>query len=199
MTRTQWAVVAGLLLFILVIFGVLLVQLQVPGLPPTPPPPAFLLDAEARAQTVLPIAQEEALRWQKDAQLSAAEIIWDDLGPGGILKRSRWTFEFYSPSQQQMAVIRVIDGKAERLRTTLLPNPLPILAFDQWHVDSTQALRTWWEKGGGDFVQQHVQVSISLKLRMDPKGTRLLWIVAGSSSDEHRVTQIDCANGAVLD
>ena len=60
MTRTQWAVVIGLLAFILAIFGVLLMQLQVPTQSPTPPPPAFLLEEGAQARTVLPIAEQEA-------------------------------------------------------------------------------------------------------------------------------------------
>jgi len=198
MTRTQWAIVVGLLFFILVIFGILIFQLQVPDLPPTPAPPAFLLTDEARARTVLPIAQQEALRWREDAQLSSAGIVWDDLGPGGILKRDRWTFEFYSPSQQRMVLIRVVDGQPQRLRTALLPNHLPELPLERWQVDSAQALQTWWERGGGDFVRRHTRMSISLKLRVEPQGTRLLWIVAGSSSGQHWVVQIDAEDGTVL-
>lgn len=198
MTRNQWAVVVGLLFFILVVFGVLIFQLQVPDLPPTPPAPAFLLAQEAQARTVLPIAQAEALRWREDARLSSAAIVWNDLGPGGILKRDRWTFEFYSPSDQQRAVIRVVDGQAERLRTALLPNPLPVLPFDRWEVDSTQALQVWWEQGGGRFVRQHTPVSISLKLRREPQGTRWLWIIAGSSGDAHWIVQIDSHDGMVV-
>jgi hypothetical protein len=199
MTRTQWAVVVGLLAFILVIFGVLLYQLQVPEQSSTPPPPAFLLEEGAQARTVYPIAEQEALRWQSDAQLASAEVVWDDLGPGGKLTRDRWTFEFYSPSQQRMAVIRVVDGRAERLRTALVPNRLEPLPLNQWQVDSTQALQTWWERGGGDFVQSHRQVSISLKLRMEPKSTRSLWSVAGSSSGEHLVVQIDSSDGTIVE
>ena len=199
MTRTQWSVVIGLLFFILVIFGVLLFQLQVPEQSPTPPPPAFLLEQEAQARTMLPVAEQEARQWQADALLSSIGTVWDDLGPGGILKRDRWTFEFYSPSQQQMAVIRVSDGQAETLRTALLPNRLSALPVDQWLVDSTEALETWWERGGGDFVQQHTHVAISLKLRMEPKGTRPMWVVAGSSSGQHWVVQVDSRDGTVLD
>lgn len=199
MTRTQWVVVVGLLAFILFILGVLLYQMQVPSLPPTPAPPAFLLEEEAQARTVYPIAKQEALRWQEDAQLASAGVVWDDLGPGGILKRDKWTFEFYSPSQQQMAVIRVNNDRAEQLRTALLPNRLRALSVDQWLVNSTQALQTWWEYGGGDFMQQHPRVSISLKLRMEPKGARPLWIVAGSASDQHWVIQIDSRDGTVLE
>jgi hypothetical protein len=199
MTRTQWTVVVGLLLFILVIFGILLFQLRVPEQRSTPPPPAFLLEEGAQARTVLPIAQQEALRWQEDAQLTSAGVVWDDLGPGGILKRDRWTFEFYSPSQQRMAVIRVIDGEAQLLRTALLPNRLQPLPFDQWQVDSTQALQTWWERGGGDFVRRHTHVSISLKLRIVPPDPRLLWIVAGSSTDQHWVVQMNSGDGTVLE
>jgi hypothetical protein len=199
MTRTQWTVVLGLLFFILVIFGILLYQLQVPATSPTSPPPAFLLEEGARARTVLPIAQQEALRWQADAQLASAEIVWDDLGPGGIFKRDRWTFEFYSPSQQRMAVIRVTDGVAQLLRTALLPNRLSALPLDQWRMDSSSALQTWWERGGGNFVDRHNPVSISLKLRTEPQGTRALWIVAGSSGDEHWVVQIDAADGKVVE
>ncbi len=199
MTRAQWTVVTGLLLFILVIFGILLFQLRVPEQRSTPPPPAFLLEEGAQARTVLPIAQQEALRWQEDAQLTSAGVVWDDLGPGGILKRDRWTFEFYSPSQQRMAVIRVTDGEAQLLRTALLPNSLQPLPFDQWQVDSTRALQIWWERGGGAFVRRHTHVSISLKLRMVPPDTRLLWIVAGSSNDQHWVVQINSGDGTVLE
>jgi hypothetical protein len=186
------------MLFILVIFGILLFQLQVPEAPPTPPPPAFLLEDTAQARTAFVIAQPEALRWQQDAQLSSAGIVLDDLGPGGVLERDRWTFQFYSPSQQQMAVIRVVDAEAQRLRTALMPNRLPVLSPDQWQIDSTQALQTWWERGGGDFVRKHARVSISLKLRLEPDGTRPIWIVAGSSSGQHWVVQLDSSDGTVL-
>jgi hypothetical protein len=199
MTRTQWLVTTGLLFFILIIFGILLLQLQVPDQAPTPPPPAVFLEDAAQARTVYPIAEQEALLWQPDAQLASASIVWDDLGPGGMLKRDRWTFEFYSPSQQRMAVIRVADGQARRLRTALLPNPLAALPFDQWQVDSSQALQSWWAQGGGKFVQQHDQVSISLKLRVEPKGTRSLWIVAGSAADQHWVVQIDSEDGTLVE
>jgi hypothetical protein len=198
MTRTQWTVVGGLMLFILVVFGILLFKLQVPESPPPPPPPAFLLEEEAQARTVFPIAQQEALHWQQDAQLSSAGIVWDDLGPGGILKRDRWTFQFYSPSQQRMTVIRVTDGEAQRLRTALLPNSLPLLPLDQWQVDSAQALQTWWERGGESFVRKHTRVSINLKLRLEPGGTRPVWIVVGSASDQHLAVQVDSSNGKVL-
>jgi hypothetical protein len=198
MTRTQWAVVVGLLFFVLIVFGILLYQLRVPEQSPTSLPPAFLLEEEAEVRTGYSIAQREALRWQADAQLSSAGIVWDDLGPGGILKRDRWTFEFYSPLRQQMAIVRVVNGQAERLRTALVPNRLPILPLELWQVDSTQALQTWWERGGAVFVQQHVPVSISLKLRVEPHGTRPLWIVTGSSSGQHWVVQVDGGDGTVV-
>jgi hypothetical protein len=198
MTRAQWVVVGGLMLFILVIFGTLLYKLQVPESSPTPPAPAFLLEDAARARAAFPIAEQEARRWQPDAQLSSVGIVWDDLGPGGILKRDKWTFQFYSPSQEQMAVIRVTDGAAQRLRTALLPNRLPVLSLDQWQIDSTEALQTWWEWGGGKFVREHSRVSISLKLRLEPGGTRPIWIVAGSASDQHWVVQVDSNDGTVL-
>jgi hypothetical protein len=198
MTRTQWAVVVGLMLFIFIIFGILLFQLRVPEAPATSPPPAFLLEEEAQARAVLPIAQQEALSWQQDAQLSAVETVWDDLGPGGILKRDRWTFQFSSPSQQQMAVIRVRDKQARRLLTRLLPNRLPALPLERWQVSSTEALQTWWARGGGDFVQKHPQVSISLKLRVEPGGTRPVWVITGSSSGSHWIVQLDGNDGTVL-
>ncbi len=198
MTRAQWAVVIGLLAFTLIIFGVLLLQLQVPNPLPKSSPPGFLLEEDARARTALPIAEHEALRWQPDAQLATAAVVWDDLGPGGALKRDRWTFEFYSPSQTQMAVIRVANGQADRLRTTLLPNPLAVLSPDLWQVNSTQALQTWWDRGGAEFVGQHSHVAISLKLRVEPKGTRGLWIVAGSASEQHHVVLIDSSKGTVV-
>ncbi len=199
MTRTQWGVVIGLLLFILVIFGVLLFQLQVPAAPPTPPPPAFLLEQEAQAKLVLPIAQQAAQDWQADAYLSAAEIVWDDLGPGGILKRDRWSFLFYSPAQQQLATIRVVNGAAQRLRTGLTPRPLPELSLDQWQIDSTQAFQTWWQHSGGDFVRRHEQVSISLKLRTSTENTHPIWTVVGSSTGQHHIVQIDSVTGSVLE
>lgn len=198
MTRTQWAVVVGLLCFILSIFGILLFQLRVPEPQPTLAPPAFLLEKEAQARTALPLAQQEALRWQADAQLSSAGVLWNDLGPQGILQRDRWTFEFYSPSRQRMTVIRVKSGRAEWLRTALLPHRLPVLPFDRWQIDSTQALQIWWQRGGANFVREHTPVSIRLKLRVEPGGTRLLWIVAGTSAGEHWIIRLDSSDGEVL-
>lgn len=198
MTRTQWMMVGGLMAFILVLFGILLFKLRVPESAPLPPPPAFLLEEQAQARTVLPVAQEEALRWRSDAQLAAVGIVWDDLGPGGALKRDRWTFQFYSPAAQQIAVIRVVDGQAQQVRTGLLPNRLPVVSLDQWQVDSAQALQTWWERGGAKFVRGHPRVSISLKLRPEPGGTRPVWTVAGSATDQHWTVQLSSSDGKVL-
>jgi hypothetical protein len=194
----QWSIVGGLMLFILLLFGILLFQLQVPESVPVPSPPAFLLEREARAETVYGLAREEAVRWQEDAQLVSAGIVWDDLGPGGVLKRDRWTFQFYSPAQQRMAVIQIKDGQAQRLRTGLVSAPLPLLPLEEWQVDSAQAFEAWWEQGGGEFVSQHSPVSISLKLRQQPGEQRLVWSVAGSSSGQHWILQLDGSNGMVL-
>jgi hypothetical protein len=194
----QWSIIGGLMLFILVLFGLLIFQLQVPELEPLPSPPAFLLEKEAQAGTVYDLAREEALRWQADAELVSAGIVWDDLGPGGVLKRDRWTFQFYSPLQKRVVVIQIKDGKAQRLRTGLVSSPLPLLPLGEWQVKSTQAFETWWEQGGGEFVSQNSPVSISLKLRQQPGEQRLVWSVAGSSSGQHWILQLDGSNGMVL-
>jgi hypothetical protein len=217
MTRTQWTVVIGLMMTILALFGVLLLRLQVPDPAPTTPPPAFLLEDQARARNALPAAQQEAARWQPDAQLASAEIVWDDLGPGGILKQDRWTFQFYSPSKQRMALVRVSDGQAQMFQEGLVVDRLPALPLDQWQVDSPEALNSWWKHGGARFVRTHAQsqVSISLKIRTDPAGststdpagstgmelggTRPVWIIVGSASGEHWIVQLDARDGSVLE
>ncbi len=204
MTRTQWTVVIGLMMTILALFGILLLRLQVPEAAPTAPPPSFLLEDQARALNALPVAQQEAMRWQPDAQLSSAEIIWDDLGPGGLLKRDRWTFQFYSPSQQRMALIWVRDNQAQLLQEGLVVDRLPALPLDQWQIDSPEALSGWWKHGGAKFVRTHSQsqVSISLKIRMATDAadsTRPVWIIAGSASGEHWIVQLDAQDGSVLE
>ena len=97
-----------------------------------------------------------------------------------------------------MAVIRVADGKAERLRTALLPNPLSVLPFDRWQMSSTQALQTWWDEGSGDFVPEHLGVSIGVTLRLEPGSARPVWIIAGSASDRHLAIQVNSHDGQVL-
>jgi hypothetical protein len=198
MTGSQRAVIVGLLLFVLLYFGIVLFQLRVPESSPTPPPPAFLLEDEAQARRAYPVAKQEALSWQDDAQLSSVGTVWDDLGPGGILKRDHWTFEFYSPSRQEMAVIRVEGDQAERLRTSLVPEPLTLLPLEQWRVDSTEAFKIWWERGGAKFIEQREQIAISLKLRLMAQTRQAQWIVTGSSSGEHWVIQLASEDGEVL-
>ncbi len=197
MTRTQWLVVIGLLGFILVIFGILLFQLQVPQAPPTPLPPAFLLEQEAQARRALSIAQQAAQAWQPDAYLTWAQITWDDLGPGGILKRDHWLFQFYSPSNKHVVLFQVSNGAARRLDSHLSRVRPPALPIDQWQIDSTQAFETWWQRGGGDFVRLNTQVSISLKLR--PQDDHPLWSVVGSAGGQHWIVQIDASDGAVIE
>jgi hypothetical protein len=196
MTRLQWAVVVGLV--VVAAFGIFLFQLWPSQQPSSSHPPAFLLEERASVRNALSTAQEEALRWQTDSQLSSAGIVWDDLGPGGLLKCDRWTFHFYSPSQQRMLILRVVDGRAERLRVALVPQPLPILSLDQWKIDSTEALRIWWEQGGEEFVRQHTDVTINLKLRTEPGGTRAVWSVVGASSEAYRMIQLDSRDGSII-
>ena len=91
------------------------------------------------------------------------------------------------------------DDQVERLRTIRLVDRVQALPLNQWRIGSAQALQTWWERGGGDFVRQHNRVSLSLKLRVEPRGTRSLWTVVGSAFEQHWVVQIDSNDGTVVE
>lgn len=199
MSRTQWAVVGGLCLFILLLFGILLFQLRVPETGPARiQPPSCLFEGAVPVRMALPVAQDLAARWESDAYLVSAEAVWNDL------RRTRgcdhWTFHFYSPQAHGMAVVRVAGGAGRLIRQGLAPNPLPPLPMEDWAVDSDQALQSWWEQGGSAFIGRHLSPTVGLKIRRGagPDGARPLWTVAGLTSESHWVVQVDGSSGDVL-
>jgi hypothetical protein len=144
-------------------------------------------------------AQAAAHDWQGDAGLTSLSANWsaarrDDLTGG---PRS-WSVAFYSPSAGQRRNFTLSSGSPRASEPERPPGLPPIIDLSQWQIDSQQALALFLEHGGGEFIDAHQPVSVSLVLATSENG-RLQWIVVAldpATSEVHGVA-IDAATGAV--
>jgi hypothetical protein len=216
MTKKGWAILGGLLVANLVVFGVLaylllrsppssLVSPLSPS--PTPPPTAATKGIEAdRAVTVkelYPLALEVATAWRGDARLVSASADWP--GPTaenlGDQQEVPWAFNFYSPAARQVYAVAVSEGQARGVRASQVPRDLTPAAVEEWQIDSPAALATWLANGGRDFLARYPQAEVSARLRFPSDSPTPLWMVWGldEQSAARFAVKIDAASGAIVD
>lgn len=140
-----------------------------------------------------------AAQWQRDGRLAVVSSQWSAVGlpsSGNVL----WTFQFFSPSTQRLALVVVEDGVARMLREGLSPYVLPTFSPEDWRVDSGQAWQTWWDRGGRHLMTRGVGVDVVMQLRASGKGDHPLWSVTGliAGTDSAFTLVVDASDGTVL-
>ena len=147
MTRSQWIVIGGLTLTILVIFGLFLYQ----SLTPYETTPAFEGPAVA-APKIKPTALEAYALARKAVAQKGDDLYLVSVSSQLVLSRGRivrtgvWGFRFFSPANKHLYVVSVEGDEARLLQESLSPvKPSPI-GDDAWQVDSEQALHQWWQQ-----------------------------------------------------
>jgi hypothetical protein len=184
----------GLILF--AAMGVL-VYGQLAGLAISPP---VLTGGGGTARQALAPAAELAAQWQADARLAIVSGQWLAVGvqPEGDVQ---WSFQFFSPSTQRLALIVVDNGAARVLREGLSPYVVPTFPVEEWRVDSDQARQTWWDRGGGSMVAQRPDVDLLMQLRVPgDEGGHPVWNVAGlvAGTDSAFTVVVDASDGVLL-
>jgi hypothetical protein len=149
------------------------------------------------ARSLYSQAEQEAQAWQPDARLVSATASWPFSDLDGLSAEVDWTFSFYSPGTQRICVLDVNPDRVLRIRETLSPYPLPIVAPEQWQIDSYQALNAWLNGGGGAFMREQPIVDVSM--RLGSEDGRVVWTITGAAnrSEAAFTMTVDALNGGV--
>lgn len=146
-----------------------------------------------------------AQEWQPDAALVAVTAGWHDATLETLREAPAWSFQFYSPSRQQVYVTTLVEGEAKGVRSMLVPYPLAAIPRDEWAVDIDRALEIWLDNGGAQFLTESPgRVEVRLQLRVTDgdagESLRLLWTATGFvfETNRFRSVRIDAANGQVV-
>jgi hypothetical protein len=145
-----------------------------------------------------------AQEWQRDAALAAVTASWHDATLETLRGAPVWSFQFYSPTRQQVYVTTLVEGEAKGVRSTLVPYPLAAIPRDEWAVDTDRALEIWLDNGGAQLLAENPgRVELRLQLRVtdaDEGGSRLLWTVTGFvfETNRFRSLRIDATSGQVI-
>ncbi|RMF30086.1 MAG: hypothetical protein D6759_12635 [Chloroflexi bacterium] len=200
MTRSQWIVIGGLTLTILVIFGLFLYQ----SLTPYETTPA-LEGTIAAAPEITPTALEayalarEAVAQNGDDLYLVSVSRQLALSRGRIVRTGVWGFRFFSPANNHLYVVSVEGNEARLLQASLSPvKPSPI-SDEAWQVDSEQALRQWWQRYGGQ-SSRRVWVTLVLHLGISEQGHLPVWTIAGlgQREGEQWILNVNASTGEML-
>jgi hypothetical protein len=154
------------------------------------------------ARAAFSSAADRAAQWRDDAALAvvSSQQSGRELQAG---ENVVWTFQFFSPSTQQRALIAVTEGEARLLRETVSPYQIPTFSKRDWRVDSDQALQTWWENGGSFLVTRRPSAQIVLHLRVpreEPQSSPVWTIVGVDFEQESTFTvEVDAVTGQRLE
>lgn len=209
MTKTQLAILWGLSLAVVAVFALLaramsrpvpLAEAPAPAMPTQVQEVHRLPQVPYSARGYYPTADQAARTWQGDAVLASAAADWAFAKLDDFSGAVEWTYQFYSPELQQLYVLSVGEGGAKTIMSTLSPYALPTIAADRWAVDSYEALGTWLDYGGAQFLDSHSVVDVSARLRPTADGT-LEWSVVGMVRDQdtQHAVRVDATSGEFVE
>ena len=148
----------------------------------------------------MPAAAKVATQWQGDAQLASASAQWLQPTAQRSGKSIEWSFQFFSPSVQQIVIVSVYDGTASQV-TSFYTSPTPTFSEDHWPIDSDVAWQAWLDNGGRGMLSRHPDTTLAMTLRMSGEGDEHpVWQVGGVVTGKRNVLviMVDAANGTVL-
>lgn len=151
------------------------------------------------ARDALPTAARLAQDWQSDAVLVAVAGEWMEVDAQQCGRSINWTFQFFSPSARQVAIIDVYDGVATAVGKSHT-SPAPAVSDEAWLIDSEQACVTWLDNGGRRMLARHSDASLVMSLYVPDEGAHPNWQVAGIvvGTQNAIVLMIDASEGTVM-
>lgn len=152
------------------------------------------------AKEAYPTAQEAARAWQGDAQLVSANASWRDLQPEELLEEEvSWGFTFFSPAARSIRIFSVTPEGAQGVESIDATPNTRVADVGLWQVDSPQVLTLFLDHHGRDFLAQHPDATVSLRLGPAEGSEPLVWLAFGiSSADRSTLTvQVDPSSGEV--
>lgn len=204
-SKRQWAILIGLVVVVLAIYGGLLLVVTRGGVKvgavasPRPTPPWKVLTA----QEAYPLAEEVARAWQPDVKLANASSSWGSgATPQALLEgKTTWGFHFISPSTSQFCIVSVMGEEGRVIDSGDIPRVPVLLALADWHVDSPQALSIFLDHGGRDFLAAHADADVHLHLLTGVENETLLWMASGLSPNDRvaHTVPINAVTGEVVE
>ena len=158
------------------------------------------MGGEVTARQAFPAAARVATQWQGDAQLISASAQWLQPTAQRSGKSIDWSFQFFSPSVEQVIIVSVYDGTASQV-TNFYTSPIPTFSGDDWPIDSDVAWQTWLDSGGRDMLSRHPDTTLAMTLRLLDEGDEHpVWQVGGVVTGKRNalVIVVDAADGTVL-
>ena len=162
-------------------------------------------DYEGRtAKRAYATAQNEASLWQGDAQLlNATATFSQGATPEQLIDgETAWSFTFYSPSTNQVALISVVDENAQVLSTNSYTPQSNVLGVSGWNIDSADAVQRVLQEGGRDFIASGSNPTLTMALYMDDQGEngRIEWEASLISllNGNALILRIDATSGEIL-
>jgi hypothetical protein len=194
----RWLFLLGLGLLLLAVVGALVYG----GLAakPGPVPVASLGGGSATARQAYTAAVEAAAQWQEDARLTAVSCHCPAVGLRSD-EAFEWAFQFFSPSVRRLALVTATGEETRMVRENDAPYEVPTFSTDDWRVDSDQALRAWWGRGGGSMVERRPDTDLAMQLRVSEEaGGSPAWTVVGliGGTDTAFTVVVDATSGELV-
>ncbi len=195
----RWLFILGLGLLLLAVVGALVYGRL--AVEPNSTPVIELGGGSLTARKVYGSAVEVATQWQEDARLTAVSCNCPAVGQqrDGAFD---WVFQFFSPSVRRLALVAVTGEEARMVRESGAPYEVPTFSTDDWRVDSDQALRAWWGRGGGSMVERRPDTDLAMQLRVsDETGGSPAWTVVGliAGTDTAFTVVVDATSGELVE
>jgi len=167
-----------------------------------PVPTYTVTFTQVTARGLFPAAEELALAWQADAQLVSLAATWRGTAVDVVGQPSEWVFRFYSPSWQRYYFVTAQpDGQVWGIEhARQVDQPPPVIAVEDWRVDSVEALATWLDAGGGAMLSAKPGIEVSAQLNVPTEGGDLTWAMVGYDTlyNDYLTVMIHAGTGVVL-
>ena len=161
--------------------------------------------ASGRSLTVfqaVPIAERRAKDWNKDAvlyQLMPSALTFRNIGRPMVQKG--WFFQFGTPGSKIELLVQVTDAtiggttEAEPLLTEPLPYELVPLDISQLKLDSPQVFAQWQQGGGTQYLEEHADAEIELRLSHIKGTANPIWSVVDDKNPGADLLSVDAVTG----
>lgn len=166
---------------------------------PTPLPTYTPVAVEQTARRMYAMAEIAARGWRADAQLVSCRGSWEQTAVNLVGRPVDWIYRFYSPQSRRLYFVRVEPGGEVHTIQHIPPvtQPPPPLSMEDWQVDSSVALASWLNAGGGRFLGMYPGSTVTVQLNIRASDLRPLWTVVGYADKEDLlfVTTVDARTG----
>ncbi|MGQ9793291.1 MAG: hypothetical protein ACUVSF_06390 [Anaerolineae bacterium] len=168
----------------------------------TPLPTYTPVAAEQTARRMYALAEARARGWRADAQLVSCRGSWEQTAVNLVGRPIEWIYRFYSPQSRRLYFVQVEPGGETHAIQHIPPVTQPplSLSMEDWQVDSSTALASWLNAGGGRFLGTHPGSTVTAQLSIRVHDLRPLWTVASYAEKEDAffVTTVDARTGETI-